>query len=208
MSDERSPGVLGGLPRTRPHRRSDKRPAASLAAEPAVNHAIDAARHQAQVNPVERTAKAAASGATKPTTTGKTKTKPATAGNTKPATTGKTKTKPATAGNTKPATTGKPNAKPATTRNTNAKPATTRNTNAKPATTRNTNATPTTAGNTKPANAPRPGPSPRPPVARDAPDSRPTPLGTAVQAAAELAEIGLMASARALRGALSRLPRR
>jgi hypothetical protein len=32
-------------------------------------------------------------------------------------------------------------------------------------------------------------------------------LGTAVQAAAELAEIGLMAGARALRGALSRLPR-
>jgi hypothetical protein len=32
-------------------------------------------------------------------------------------------------------------------------------------------------------------------------------LGTAVQAAAELAEIGLMASARALRGALARLPR-
>jgi hypothetical protein len=32
-------------------------------------------------------------------------------------------------------------------------------------------------------------------------------LGTAVQAAAELAEIGLSVSARALRGALSRLPR-
>jgi len=32
-------------------------------------------------------------------------------------------------------------------------------------------------------------------------------LGTAVQAAAELAEIGLSLSARALRGALSRLPR-
>jgi hypothetical protein len=32
-------------------------------------------------------------------------------------------------------------------------------------------------------------------------------LGTAVQAAAELAEIGLSVSARALRNALSRLPR-
>jgi hypothetical protein len=32
-------------------------------------------------------------------------------------------------------------------------------------------------------------------------------LGTAVQAAAELAEIGLSASARALRGAIARLPR-
>jgi hypothetical protein len=41
-----------------------------------------------------------------------------------------------------------------------------------------------------------------PPPARTA-----GPLGTAVQAAAELTEIGLMASARALRGALSRLPR-
>jgi hypothetical protein len=32
-------------------------------------------------------------------------------------------------------------------------------------------------------------------------------LGTAVQAAAELAEIGLSVSARAIRGAVSRLPR-
>ncbi len=32
-------------------------------------------------------------------------------------------------------------------------------------------------------------------------------MGTAVQAAAELAEIGLQAGTRALRGALSRLPR-
>ncbi|MGI9183477.1 MAG: hypothetical protein ACR2GZ_00710 [Solirubrobacteraceae bacterium] len=39
------------------------------------------------------------------------------------------------------------------------------------------------------------------------PDPAAGPLGTAVQAAAELAEIGMMASARALRGALSRLPR-
>jgi hypothetical protein len=57
---------------------------------------------------------------------------------------------------------------------------------------------------------------PSPPPAADPPDSfdarRPLPaganvLGTAVQAAAELAEIGLSASARALRSALSRLPR-
>jgi hypothetical protein len=32
-------------------------------------------------------------------------------------------------------------------------------------------------------------------------------LGTAVQAAAELAEIGISATARALRGAVGRLPR-
>jgi hypothetical protein len=55
-----------------------------------------------------------------------------------------------------------------------------------------------------------------PPPAADPPDSadarKPLPaganvVGTAVQAAAELAEIGLSVSARALRGALSRLPR-
>jgi hypothetical protein len=55
-----------------------------------------------------------------------------------------------------------------------------------------------------------------PPPIADRPDSvderKPLPaganvLGTAVQAAAELAEIGLSVSARALRGALSRLPR-
>ena len=50
-------------------------------------------------------------------------------------------------------------------------------------------------------------PAPRP-AAPEAGDTEAGPLGTAVQAAAELAEIGLMASARALRSALSRLPRR
>ncbi|MGH2870004.1 MAG: hypothetical protein ACRDNK_20850 [Solirubrobacteraceae bacterium] len=52
--------------------------------------------------------------------------------------------------------------------------------------------------------APRVSPANRKPPA---PDPAAGPLGTAVQAAAELAEIGMMASARALRGALSRLPR-
>jgi hypothetical protein len=41
-----------------------------------------------------------------------------------------------------------------------------------------------------------------------APDTTAGPLTTAVQAAAELTEIGLSAGARALRGALARLPRR
>ena len=45
------------------------------------------------------------------------------------------------------------------------------------------------------------------PPARRPDVSRPDILGTAVQAAAELAEIGLAVSARALRGAVSRLPR-
>jgi hypothetical protein len=48
--------------------------------------------------------------------------------------------------------------------------------------------------------APAPGRRSRPPSGGEI-------LGTAVQAAAELAEVGLTASARALRNALSRLPR-
>ena len=59
--------------------------------------------------------------------------------------------------------------------------------------------------------APRPTAEPRrpsaPPPRAPEPSDRPSAVGTAVQAAAELAEIGLTVSARALRGALSRLPR-
>jgi hypothetical protein len=46
-----------------------------------------------------------------------------------------------------------------------------------------------------------------PPAERPAREPSPGVLETAVQAAAELAEIGLHASARALRRAVSRLPR-
>jgi len=48
--------------------------------------------------------------------------------------------------------------------------------------------------------------APRPPE-KHATSALDNPLGIAVQAAAELAEIGLSASARALRGVLARLPR-
>ncbi|MGA2009249.1 MAG: hypothetical protein ABSH51_01760 [Solirubrobacteraceae bacterium] len=63
-----------------------------------------------------------------------------------------------------------------------------------------------------PPPASRPAADPPPVVpAREPPEPEPAaypgPLETAVQAAAELAEIGLHASARALRGALARLPR-
>jgi hypothetical protein len=105
MSNEPDPGVIGSLPRSRPHRRSDKR-LAPAGAKPAP---------------------------TKP------------------------KPKPATA---------KPKA---------------------------------TAAKPKPA-----APKPVPPAAHD---PSPGPLETAVQAAAELAEIGLHAGARALRRAVARLPR-
>ncbi|HEY2259594.1 MAG TPA: hypothetical protein VGH45_07760 [Solirubrobacteraceae bacterium] len=123
MSDERPPGVLGGLPRTRPHRRSDKRPAQSASrAQPA------------QAQPASRAQPAQAQPAPKPTSPSKPR----------------SPTKP------------RPSANPRS-----------------PATPRSTVEPPAATG----------------------------PLGTAVQAAAELAEIGLTASARALRGALSRLPR-
>jgi translation initiation factor IF-2 len=110
MSNEPEPGVIGSLPRSRPHRRSDKRPAPAGA---------------------------------------------------KPA---PTKPKPATA---------KPKAAGAKPKAAGAKP--------------------------KPA-----APKPVPPAPHD---PSPGPLETAVQAAAELAEIGLHAGARALRRAVARLPR-
>ncbi len=44
-------------------------------------------------------------------------------------------------------------------------------------------------------------------AAQPEPRGRTDVLGTAVQAAAELAEIGLSATARAIRGAVARLPR-
>jgi len=76
----------------------------------------------------------------------------------------------------------------------------------KPAASAKATAAPKRAPSAKAAAAPkRPAARPAPPPAHE-PDAGA--LGTAVQAAAELAEIGLMASARALRGALSRLPRR
>jgi hypothetical protein len=126
MSDDRPPDVLGSLPKTRPHRRSAKRP--RLAETPAAQPAADQS---------EAAAKA-------------------------------------------------PSAKPRAGRP--AKPASRR----KPA--------------PKPKSA---APATRPPARRIAPPpaSDPPLIGTAVKAAAELAEIGLSASARAVREMLSRLPR-
>ena len=71
---------------------------------------------------------------------------------------------------------------------------------ATPAATPKAASTPTAA--TKPTPAPEPAP-PAPPPPRSSPGA----LQTAVEAAAELTEIGLRASARALRVALSRLPK-
>jgi hypothetical protein len=139
MSDPPQRSVLGSLPRTRPHRRSDKR--AGAPANPATAPAVSA---QATASPKPRTA-------TKPQAT----TKPGTA--TKPQAT----TKPGTA--TKPRAATKPKTAAAPLRR-------------------------------------RAEPVAPPPQTHGA-------LETAVQAAAELAEIGLHASARALRRVVSRLPR-
>lgn len=149
MTNKRQPGVLGSLPRRRPHRRSDKRPDAVApvgAREPEPSTAAPTPK-RAPAKP--RAAKPRAAAAAKPRTA-----KPRTA-------------KPRTA-KPRPAAAAKPVAKP--------------------------------------ADAPKP---PQAPAREPAPPPVPVPgtLGTAVQAAAELAEIGLQASARALRRTLSRLPR-
>ena len=134
MTGERPPEVLSSLPRTRPHRRSQKRPA----------------------RPADPTPAAAKPGAAKP---GPAKPRAA-----KPSTAAK---KPSA---TKPSTAAK---KPAPLR--------------QPA---------------QPAGTP-PGPRAR----RPAPSRGSDVVGTAVRAAAELAELGLTVGARAIRGAVARLPR-
>jgi len=130
MSNEPKPGVIGSLPRTRPHRRSAKRP------PPAGAPPLDSQAQEPEV--VKAAAPAKAKAARKPAA------------------------KPRAAASTR---TG-PRAKPAAAKST-------------------------------------------PATAAPAPPREPTPgaLETAVQAAAELAEIGLHAGARALRRAVSRLPR-
>ncbi|HEX4011264.1 MAG TPA: hypothetical protein VHX62_14690 [Solirubrobacteraceae bacterium] len=132
MTDQPEPGVIGSLPRSRPHRRSSKRPAPATAATPeAAAPATSAKPRAATAKPRAATAKPRAAGARKP--------------------------KPVPA---KPGATATPN----------------------------------------PQAAPAPAPTAQRPPS-------PGPLETAVQAAAELAEIGLHAGARALRRAVSRLPR-
>jgi hypothetical protein len=156
MTDDRPSEVLGGLPRTRPHRRSEKRgaPAQHLAAEAPT-----------------------ATAPTPPTAT-------APAG--KPVT-----RKPAAP---KTATGGSASVEPLG-----------------PARKASGTAAQRHAARTKPARLPQPeqpaGAPPTPASRRPVPSSGVDILGTAVQAAAELTEIGLSASARALRGAISKLPR-
>jgi hypothetical protein len=142
MSDEPKPGVIGSLPRTRPHRRSAKR-AAPAGAPPVDTQAQEPAVVKAAALPKAKAAK------------------------------------PPRAA--KPPAAAKPRAPRAT-------PAA-----SKPRAAKATPAPPKAAVST-----------PTPPAP---PEPAPGLLQTAVQAAAELAEIGLHAGARALRGAVSRLPR-
>jgi hypothetical protein len=164
MTDDRPSEVLGGLPRTRPHRRSEKRGA------PAQHLAADAPTGAAPTPP-------AATAPTPPAAT-------APAG--KPVT-----RKPAAP---KTATGGSASVEPLG-----------------PARKASGTAAQRHAARTKPARLPQPeqpaGAPPAPASRRPVPSSGVDILGTAVQAAAELTEIGLSASARALRGAISRLPR-
>jgi hypothetical protein len=202
MSDERPSDVLGALPRTRPHRRSDKRGAPQ---EPATEQAAlpDQASAEAPGRPDAARDHAAA---TVPPAAGVPEPKPApvartarSAGKSGPrAASGKTSASKRSAAT--PARAKRPAAqKKAPSPRRVAKP--------KPV------ATPSQA---KARVGGQAEPELRAPAAKSQagrPDSTPAkeatsgPVGTAVQAAAELAEIGLSMSARALRNALSRLPR-
>jgi len=146
MTDEPSSDLLGALPRTRPHRRSEKRPArnASPAAE--------------KPSPTRTTPAGSA----------------ATAGRAKAASRAKTSSRAKAASRAKATAPGKPAPR------------------AKAATPGKASATRTKAP---------------PPTRKPAPATGVAVIGTAVQAAAEIAEIGLTLSRKAVRNAIGRLPR-
>jgi len=198
MSEQPTDDVMGSLPRTRPHRRSAKRgPAAEPA--PTTDNQPAASVPSTRQRPATATAKARAS----VTPTAKAKAKPTTPRKAKPSTprkanpTAPRKAKPTTPRKAKaPA---KPSGAGGSARSLQSAtaPRAAGDRSRKPGVT-------SQAHHRTDARPDRP-PSPRrsaPPAAEPA-----GPMGTAVQAAAELTEIGLKASARALRGALSRLPR-
>ena len=170
MTDTPPSDVLGALPRTRPHRRSDKR-----AAKPVPAAAVDAvAEVVADKPPAKRKAPA------KPTAPAKRAASPKTP-----------------AGAKTPAAAKAPVAQKGATGGQRPK----------------LRAVPPPAEPAQPPPFYTPGPAPRGRVAAQkaakpaSSDEKVDILGTAVQAAAELAEIGISATARAIRGALDRLPR-
>jgi hypothetical protein len=174
MSDEQPSEVLGALPRTRPHRRSDKR--GSRRAETTPPDRANGAPPEPAVTPPEPDATSPEPAADAPA----------------PATSPTGPEQPAAAAKAPSARARKPTAKK------------------------------TTAPKQRRARASEPSPDAKPRLRQPpqpdgtpsrAPHAKPVPargtdlLGTAVQAAAELAEIGLSLSARAVRRAVSRLPR-
>jgi len=169
MNDERPSEVLGGLPRTRPHRRSDKRGARAQSAPIGPEPATFVGQAPAPATPKSQAAAKVKAPAKRRAQTRPKATAPGTA---------RAKAQASVEARSMPKAEALGNQSPA------------------PA---------------KGARLPQPG---QPPGAPPAPASRRPAssggvdiLGTAVQAAAELAEIGLSSSARALRGAISRLPR-
>lgn len=189
MSDERHSEVLGGLPRTRPHRRSDKR-SANRANAPATDgvsgdaaEAMPTAAPEAKAKPQPKPARASAAKAKPAARKPKSKAKPP-APKAKPAPRAKKAAVRASASAGATTSAGTPRAKAGSTR--------LRQPN-------QPDGSPT-RGPAKPRDA---APAPRIPSSPKGGEI----LGTAVQAAAEIAEIGLSAGARALRRAVSRLPR-
>lgn len=148
MAEERPSDLLGALPRTRPHRRSTKRPVKLDASQP------PAATEPAESSPV--------STASKPSK------------------------RPRTASGSAPKSRSAPPAKPSSPK--------------RPA--RGKARSDTLRQPPQPRGIPA---SPRAPVPPA--HHRPEIIGTAIQAVAELTEIGLSVTARALRRTLSRLPR-
>jgi hypothetical protein len=149
MTDEPSSDLLGALPRTRPHRRSDKRPA--RATEPTGEKSSPPAPRSAAAGPKasQRRAKAGPRSTAGSRANGAPRTKAAPRANAGPRARAQRLRQPA-----------------------------------------------------QPAGTP---PGPR--AGKPAPAAGVAILGTAVQAAAEIAEIGLTLSGKALRNAIGRLPR-
>ena len=191
MTDDRPSEVLGALPRTRPHRRSEKR----AGARPAAAETPEAEVTQPQEAPSEPTATVTATAAPATTAAAATAAPPKPKGTAPKASAPKASAPKAAAAKTTPR-------KPTATKRASAP---------------HIAPTPIGAGaaiadspRSKPIRQPKQ-PAGVPPVPagrrRPVPISGADVLGTAVRAAAELTEIGLTATARALRGALSRLPR-
>jgi hypothetical protein len=198
--EERHSEVLGGLPRSRPHRRSDKRASTRPAAsEPTTDGAPRAP------GPVETTPEPSAEyepASRRPGLTPKPKAKPA-ARKPKAASAAKKATPRSTAAPKARATTAseaKATASEAKTTASEAKAAT-------PSSGPTRLRQPKQPGGTPSRGPAKPHPAARTPVRTPSPPKGGEILGTAVQAAAELAEIGLSAGARALRRAVSHLPR-